>query len=194
MAAESGRGTPNWERLRKVMRVLRGVTLSLVVLAVLSILAAGCGGDREKAQQEARADCEGEIGPFMQQVTDLDSRLDLGLAYTEYSEHVGDAKVAHDRINLKSEVLRDDSDNSTNCLNAAVAAEGALDQYIKAQRTWNECVFGEGLHFDEECGKCLYDCSVDDIEAIIRANWSAAHKSLDSARKRLNTISPTSAT
>jgi hypothetical protein len=162
----------------------------MLLVGLLAVLAAGCG-DAKKQAQEARAECEKVIAPFMDEVNELDSRLDIGLAYTAYSEHVADANVAYDRIDLNSDILRDDSDHAKNCRQAARAGESALNSYVKAQQTWQKCAFDDGVYIHNECGKCVVDCDGDDIAPLLRGNWSDAHRSLAAARRYLKEISPT---
>jgi len=161
-----------------------GRAIVVLVLASLSLLAVGCGGDSEKARQEARAECSRHIGDLLDALLALDSRLDLGLSYNDYAERVGDAKVEYDRIDLKASFLHADSDESAKCRGAAIASERALDKYVEAQSDWHACIF------DDVCGQCIYECDAADVEPALRRKWSTADRALGVAQRRLDEIAP----
>ena len=178
--------TPN-----KTMRVLTAV----VSLALLASGTAGCGKDeeaekrraaqeqaaREKAakerkerQQAAKAaklaeDCEDSVGPLLDELEELNSRLDIGLTYDEYTDRVGDVKVAYDKADFG-----DAGEDELRCITeVGLPAEKAFNQYAKAAATWQEC-------FDD------LDCDNDSIQPDLQRRWSRATTFVERARDNLN--------
>ena len=116
---------------------------------------------------DAKTACQNAIGDFLDGISGLDSRLDVGLNFSDYSREVSDAKVAHDRIDVTA--------ISGNCLTAAVAAESALEHYITAYNTWNNCVSD------------AY-CSNDSITPSLQSQWAKATRQDERAREALGRI------
>jgi hypothetical protein len=149
--------------------------LLAVLLIVLLVVAAGCG--QSKAQRAAarartlnllapelsdrlakqaaaeKTACETSIGDFLDAVGGIDSRLDVGMTFSDYSSKVADANVAHDRV--------DASSLSGKCLTSGGAAEKALNSYIKAYNKWNDCINDDY-------------CDTDSITPSLQAIWSQA--------------------
>jgi hypothetical protein len=105
------------------------------------------------------------MAPLTDTLTDLDSRLNVGLNFTAYSEKVADARVAYDRIPM--------SDLDSTCIRLiAQPEEDAFNAYVRAYNTWNDCI-GD------------IDCSNDTIESELQAEWSNATDLLTTVRSRL---------
>jgi hypothetical protein len=158
------------------------------VLAALFL--AGCGGPSEAQRVQNRADefskltpvlqtrlagqaqgvkqaCTTAIGGLIDEVTALNSRLDIGMTYADYSSKVADANVAYDRI---------DSANLTGgCFDAAVAAEKALNQYISASGVWDTCIQDDY-------------CTTDSIETELQAYWLKASGAAEKAKRTLDGV------
>jgi hypothetical protein len=109
-------------------------------------------------------DCVEEAGDFFDALMDLDSRLDVGLNFADYSERVGDAKVAYDRIDV------DELD--PRCIVIAAKAEDAYNHYAEAYNTWNGCI-GDA------------DCDNDSIRPALQAEWADASDLLDEVEEAL---------
>ena len=185
------------EHDRKVKRMRRRFAerrrLVLVLMATLAMSAVGCGGKsdeekraeaREEARQEAaerraearrkaRAEyqrCDRNIGNLLSALQELDSRLDVGLSYDEYTTEVADVKVVYDRIAFDQL-----GGKHVDCLTAALPAEKGLNQYTRAAGIWGDCI--------EDFG-----CDTDSIEPDLQSHWSRASRLSDRARSQLEAI------
>jgi hypothetical protein len=171
-----------------------GTTLAVAGIALIAFVAAGCGGpsaqeratkraealsllapelrDRLDKQAEAsKTACENEIGDLLDSVGELDSRLDVGLTYTDYSSKVADVNVAYDRV--------DPSGLTGACLNAAAHAENALNNYISAQQKWDGCI--EDTY-----------CDTDSITPGLQALWSKATAQDEKAKAAMERVAGSS--
>lgn len=172
----------------------RGNVVVAVTIAVLMVVVAGCGGrSAEQRAQARRADgalllsevnahanqaasaqaeaaqstCRSEIGDFLDALEELDSRLDVGLSFQDYSDQVGDVRVAYGRMEIEELKL--------DCLTAAADGEAAMNRYIRANNTWNDCVSDP-------------DCSTDSIDPKLQTQWSAASTKVASAKRELGRV------
>jgi hypothetical protein len=154
------------------MRLLWG----LVAAALLCSLGAGCGGpsaakraeerqvnlalitpelkDRlAKQAAEVKSACQAQAGGFFNAISDLDSRLDVGLTYSDYTSDVANVKVQYDRLTPA---------NLTGaCLTAAADDEKALNAYLRATTIWQNCI-------DDTY------CTNDSIKSKLQAQWLIA--------------------
>lgn len=140
---------------------------ALVVLMVLA--AAGCGGgaaapNSSPTPGRVSQECVAEVGGLVEALFQLESRLNLGLSFADYGVRVGDARVAYDRIRV------DRLDQA--CLRMASKAEEALNAYIRAYGTWNDCVQLPG-------------CTNDSVIGQLRQEWSKASDLIRDARAAL---------
>jgi hypothetical protein len=121
------------------------------------------------AEAEAAADaCRRQVGGLQRALEELDSRLTVGLAYDEYSTQVGDAQVAYDRIPIGK--LEQD------CLfDVGLHLENAMNAYVKADNTWNDCIIDFG-------------CDVDSIDPELQERWAEATREIDKAKSGLVAI------
>jgi hypothetical protein len=159
-------------------------------IALAAVLCSGCGGPSAAARAQARAAdfallapelkdrlstqaaavktaCENQAGAFLNSISDLDSRLDVGLSFDEYSSAVGDANVEHDRVVPSS--------LHGNCLSAAAADESALNFYINAENTWSDCFSNDY-------------CTTDQIEPQLQKQWAKASTKDEEAKADLARI------
>ena len=77
------------------------------------------------AAQRAAAEYDGcvdEVSPFMDDLSTVDARLDVGVQESEFSDFVGQASVSYNRI--------DPDKLQGGCLSAAAMLETALQKYI----------------------------------------------------------------
>jgi hypothetical protein len=122
--------------------------------------------DTTQAEAAAQAAaCESEMGPLLKQLRELDSRLNVGLSYDEYTTEVGDVRVVYDRV-------VEDVEDPICLTSVGIPAETALNQYAKAASKWGDC-------FDD------IDCDTDAIEPTLRRYWDKASSSLDVADEGL---------
>lgn len=102
----------------------------------------------------------------MEALEDLDSRLNVGLNFANYSERVGDIRVAYDRIGFE--------DLGAGCIeHVGVHAEDAMNAYIRANNVWNDCISD-------------IDCTNDSIRADLQAEWADATDLIVKARDGLD--------
>lgn len=172
----------------------------LAVVAVACLVAltgAACGGNDEAAdreQEEAAAEareearekreaeqerqeaiaaaetCTDTFEPLLDELRELDSRLDIGLSYDEYGDKVADVKVAYDGVRFRD--VRDDFA----CIgDVGIPAENALNQYVKAYTIWDEC-FGD------------FNCDMDSVEPEMQQHWSKATVLVSRADRSLSRL------
>ncbi len=109
--------------------------------------------------------CPSTVTDLVDALRDLDSRLGVGLNFQSYSQKVGDVKVAYDRIEVDK--------ISAGCLQrVAVPAENALNAYLDAYNTWNDCVAD-------------VNCTNESITSELQSKWAAATADVDQAVKAL---------
>lgn len=158
------------------------------MLGVLMAMGAGCGGSPEDGAGDPASDtrvsesdasvvssavddlvdasaCTDELAPLLGSLEELDSRLSVGLSFSDYSERVGDARVAYDALDFAS--------LSPDCIKGpGVQLEKALNSYQRAYTTWNDCI-GD------------IDCSNDSIQGELQREWARATVQIGNARKDL---------
>jgi hypothetical protein len=123
-----------------------------------------------KARQQAE-DCGSELDPFIDTISELDSRLDIGLSYDEYTNEVADMKVEYDKIDFDAV-----SDAGIECLQSAgLPAEQALRQHVKAAQAWSEC-------FDD------FNCENDTVKPELQRLWAKASRQGERARRGLSEL------
>lgn len=160
------------------------VTTSVLLLLILT----ACGSDPvtptqqepstssptvdvdEEAAEQAEVDrlaCLDGVGDFHGELTELDSRLSVGLVFTDYAKQVSDVRVAYDAVKWTS--LPPD------CITeAGIPLENAMNSYLKAHTRWNKC--------NQNLG-----CSQDSITKDLQAHWADATREITDASKYLDT-------
>ena len=148
----------------------------LAMLTVFAMLVGGCGAGgqseaqkvaaarakaREKAaEQRQRAaaakrehqtavfkECQRVVGPLDARLMDLNSRLSVGLAFAKYSNEVGSAKVAYDKVIRDAKAQGGISDV---CINkVGTPLQDGLNAYIAAYDTWSNCINDSYCSFDK---------------------------------------------
>ena len=115
--------------------------------------------------QTSLGDCEEQLGPFLAAMTEVDSRLNVGLSLAEYSERLGDARVAYDAIDYGA--------ITGGCTNAVgVPLEDAYNLYVQSLTAWNDCMATSG-------------CTLESIEPDMQAKWEDASEKIAAARTAL---------
>jgi hypothetical protein len=104
---------------------------------------------------------------FVDALEELNSRLSVGLSFSEYGDKVGSVRVAYDKITPKA--------LSPDCLNAAAAGESALNSYTSAYNTWNDCIGSDS-------------CTTDSIDSELQQDWEEARPKVKQARSRLEAV------
>lgn len=109
--------------------------------------------------------CSAELGDLISSLEEIDGRLDVGMPYAAYSDRVGDASVAYNRIDFKS--------LEAECIQkVGLFVEQGLNRYLKAENRWSACI-------DD------YACDTDSIEPALQRHWAQASKLIDRARGAL---------
>jgi hypothetical protein len=120
-----------------------------------------------QAAQAKAASCHQQLDGLVDVLSELDSRLDIGMNYHDYTDRVGDVKVAYDAVPF--EELAGDFD----CVSSVgMPAETAVNEYTKAADRWDRC-------FDD------YACDVDAIEPSLRVRWDKATSAVKKAKSGL---------
>lgn len=121
-----------------------------------------------EAAQELHAECEAALGDFLEALQEIDSRLNVGLVFQDYTNRVGDAQVEYDQVPFDSLALP--------CVTGVgIPAEAALNHYIRADNQWNNCI-GD------------FNCDTDGIEPELQKKWSKATSAIESAREGLEDL------
>jgi hypothetical protein len=116
--------------------------------------------------------CDTQLRDLVDSLGDLNSRLAVGLSFQDYSEHLGDVRVAYDKVDFSS--------LPATCLRrVGVPAENALNNYITAYNTWNNCI-------DDEY------CDVDTIDFDLQTEWTPATTRVERASSRLDAMTAAS--
>lgn len=108
------------------------------------VLLAGCGQSTQEKAASAkasaaakakvqRAKCQKQLGPFLKDLSVVDSRLSVGLNVGDLSNLLGQAKVDYDTINFGKV-------NNQSCLLAGADMETAFNTYTKSLNAWNTCI------------------------------------------------------
>jgi hypothetical protein len=151
------------------------------LLAGLSLALTACGGSLAPSLNPSRAptptsvpatatptpaalDCGPEFTAFVGALTELDSRLSVGLNFENYGTLVGTARVAYDRVPF--------STMSSDCLAVGADAEAALNDYVDANNIWNDCIQAPS-------------CTNDSIKAKLQAKWADATKLISKVKVAL---------
>ena len=156
------------------------LVLAVVGVTLAAITASGCGGP-SAAEKQAKAaagahaahlaayrKCKTQVGPFLSALEDLNSRLDVGLSFSDYGTRVGDVRVAHDAAPF--------DELGAACLSVvAVPAEAAMNAYVKAYNKWNNC-------FNDDY------CTTDSISPELQAPWGTATGKIERAQAGLEQI------
>lgn len=125
---------------------------------------------REKAAYD---ECTEQTGDLTRELSEMDSRLDVGLSYDEYTDFLADAKVAYDDIDFDASGVE-----NFDCISqVGLPLEKAINQYLAAARVWGDC-------FDD------YSCDTDSIEPRLQSRWSRAHAKVEQAKDGLDDLEP----
>ena len=128
----------------------------MLMTLVAILLVSGCGGGpsaAERTQQRAddlatlrpavaqalttqarakRRTCTRQVGAFLDTVSEIDSRLTVGLTIADYTQKIGDAQVAQDQVR-KAEL-------SEECESVFLSGELAKTIHTAALSSWQLCI------------------------------------------------------
>ena len=168
---------------------MRKLLLVLVAVSLATFLA-GCGGqsaeekradkDKEvaaaaKKKEAERQELIGETGElcdelvsdFREKLEDLNSRLGVGIKPDDYSNRVGDIRVAYDKVEW------DDTPNVYCLQKVGVPLETAMNDFVKAGATWGDCISD-------------FDCDVEkDKLPGMQKKWTHAGKMIEKSNAAL---------
>ncbi|WP_370246401.1 hypothetical protein [Nocardioides sp.] len=143
------------------------VALAVGIWAYTGPIADARARDRaERAEAAAEAAeatrlevCEDELQESYDSLSELDSRLDVGVTQSDFGGFVGDAQVLFDQID--SDVVE------ANSCAAYEEMEAAIAIYIATNSAWNDCIF------DDYCDP--------DTDLSLGSDWVTASEHLDRA-------------
>lgn len=157
-----------------------------VIFIILGgLVVAGCGGPSQEQKEAAVKErakakklklsaeesaavavtCRQQVGGLLRALRSTESRLNVGMSFTDYGEQVGGISIGYDRM----PVSRMDFD----CVGGpGVAGEKAFNSYQSAYNTWNDCIGDFG-------------CDVDSINPELQKQWAKASRQITRARSAL---------
>ena len=162
--------------------VVRGALAAAAVVA----FAAACGGTssesepattaapattRAETREAAPVDeaCAEQLGPFVDSLTELHSRLRVGMSFQTYTELVDGIKAEYNRVPITKQ--------SFECTSrVGVPAEDALAHYVAALDVWKECLAD-------------VTCSAASVDPAVQAHWREAKILLARAVENLAKLS-----
>lgn len=142
--------------------------------AVSQVLITATGGKAGAAASAARAQaqaafqkCQTQLQGLMNSEQDLNSHLDIGMNYNDYTTAVGNVRSSYDQTDIHSLGFQ--------CLSVGVHLENAMNDYAKAADTWSTC-------FND------VNCSNDSIKPQLQAQWSKASDEVQKGKDALQTL------
>jgi hypothetical protein len=103
--------------------------------------------------------CADRIRPLYDAMSDLNSRLNVGLSKQDYATRVGDIQVVYDRM------VAGGPFGPGACVQTAQKLETAGTEYIQAHTKWNDCLTNTA-------------CSNDSIRPTLQGHWATASRLL----------------
>jgi hypothetical protein len=152
----------------------------LALTATTAAVCAGCGSSTSPSTnggaalsvptgpaQMTRSKCLSEVGPFLDSMQQIDSRLNVGMTESEFVARTGTAEVKHDQL--------DPHAISGACLTAGADLETALNRYAKAANKWRNCI-------------ASFSCTFHKINRYMQAQWAAASVKITRAKTQLDSL------
>lgn len=130
---------------------------------------------RRAEQQETYDTCVEIVMPLSDALSEVDSRLAVGLSYDEYTNYLGDVQVAYDAVLDRL----DEVSGSDDCLGVAIKLESALNAYARVSNVWSDC------NADLYC-----DFSEADPNTKAQRGWAQATRLLEQSDSRLDELAP----
>lgn len=165
-----------------------------LLATALSPTLASCGGPSPEDQARAKADaqaarerreaeierlaeqaastreeaCRDGLGKLLTRAGELNSRLKVGLNYSEYFDQVADLRVAYDSSNF--------DDLELECIQGTgLRLERALNEFAGAARSWQRCM-------DD------YACDDDANTRRLQTRWATADQQIETAKDALDEL------
>lgn len=142
-----------------------------LLIVAIAVIVAACGGSSTAPgttpapPDRVSDDCADALVDLTDALTEIDSRLNVGLTYANYSERLADARVAYDKVKF--------SDLDGDCIRGAgKPSEAAMNEYIKAYTTWKACIDKSG-------------CDTASIKTELQGHWTTATGLLAQVKGRL---------
>lgn len=133
---------------------------------------------RRQHQSALYQECKAVTGTVDQRLTALASRMEVGMQFADYSNAVGSARVAWDRMLRAAKARGGISDECIHRVGDPL--QHALNAYISADQTWNKC-------------NSDYACSLDRGSAhrTTQRAWAKAQRLSSRADSALSAMQPT---
>jgi hypothetical protein len=165
---------PESRRSRKPALIAAvGLLTVLLVGGGVSLAATAGPSDAEKKAASARVaekkrveevkTCQARIGDYIDALTTIDSRLNVGLNVGDYSELAGAASVEQAQV--------DEDGLSQDCREALDEADAALSDYATSAADWDDCVWDDW-------------CEVESLD--LQLTWETASNSIETAQALMN--------
>lgn len=172
----------------------RAATLIGATLVATTLALSGCGSPSPEEQARAKAAaeaarerkeaeierlakeaartredaCRSGLGKLLTSASELNSRLKVGLNYSEYFDQVADLRVAYDSSNF--------DDLELPCMTGVgVRLERALNEFAGAARSWQRCM-------DD------YGCDNDANTSRLQTRWRTADQQIEAAKDALDKL------
>lgn len=160
----------------------RGVGVMLAAVATSGF--AACGGSAksanqstthqaaQKAAKQAQAEyhkCNSQLSSLLSAEENLNSHLDIGMNFTDYTQAVGNVKAAYDQTPIHQMAPK--------CLLVGVSIENALNDYAHAVNTWNNCI-----------SNLASGCTDSSIKPQLQGDWSKASSQINQAKGLLGAL------
>jgi hypothetical protein len=142
-----------------------------MAIIAIAFVVVGCGSSGAPAAAQTAATgkiaaaCVEQLSDLTNALTDLDSRLSVGMSFAAYGEKVGDVRVAYDRVPF-------DKLDADCVAGLGKPDEDAFNAYIRAYNIWNDCIKDTA-------------CKTAGIETKLQAEWSGATAILAGVKNRL---------
>jgi len=112
--------------------------------------------------------CESQLQPLIDELSELSSRINVGMNNADYTSKLGDVQIAYDQLDI--------AEQDADCTHSVgVPAEETLNHFIKAANAWDECI---------------EDIDCEDAEPTLQKHWTRASISLEEAESGLSDMQP----
>lgn len=141
------------------------------VALILLLAASCCAGTGHAASRQATAYCPSADRTWVGDLAVLEAHVQVGITYIQYGNYLTRAEVDY----KLAAAARD----SLQCLNqVTVPAERALNDYLKAYRSWSACL-------QKVASGLLADCNSGYGNSVRQGYWNNASSNLDGALSKL---------
>jgi hypothetical protein len=161
-----------------VLRALAALALSLLAACEAGLTGGGgtspspTDATAEAAEESAarQLQCQEQTEEFLDELSELNSRLGVGVQFDTYLDLVGDVRVEYDQVDFNG--------MDFTCLQeVGIPAEAALKRYSEAAKIWNRCITDLG-------------CDFDSVKPKLQAKWAQAANQIADAERNLENLGP----